>query len=182
MVNVDVIVEHAAAHNAATPTRLAVDNAWGSFRSYHLHVNSVLIGLYAYLQKPGARLRTWYWPGSSLERYASKVADGFVYLTAALSLLALGGFAWSFRGTGPPLLGTAAAHICLTVAHSIAWMDLMYYCTKWPFLVVFAFAFLHWASRSRTIRIAGRTIGVSTLAGWTLAAVSLALTVALLIP
>ena len=156
-------------------------NAVGSFYSYHVHVNSILIGLYAFIQKPGVRLKSWYWPGQSQEVYASPIADAFVQLLRGLSLLALGGLIWSLRRDGPPLLGALAVHCCLAVAHSITWMDLMYYFTKWPFVVVFAFAFLHWALRSRTVGVAGRRWRLDLVVGWSIALFSVALTVALLL-
>jgi hypothetical protein len=161
--------------------RTYLGNVLDSFYSYHVHVNSILIGLYRYVQTPGRRLKSWYWPGQDQEAYASPIAGGFEVLLSGLSLVALAGLLWSLRAGGPPLLATASVHVCLALAHSITWMDLMYYFTKWPFVIVFAFACLQWALRSRTLSVGGRRRSWADVVGWSIALLSVALTAALLI-
>jgi hypothetical protein len=59
-------------------------------------------------------------------------------------------------------------------------MDLMYYVTKWPFVVVFAYAFIHRALGARVIRLGGRAWPLATVVAWALTCIPLYLTVALL--
>ncbi len=180
-VRIDDICRRMAFENLRRAPGVYLANAAGSFFSYNVHINSILIGLYAYLQRPGARLKTWYWPGQSQEAYASLTTAAFVQLFHGLSLLALGGLIWALRRDGPPLLATVATHFCFAFAHSIVWMDTLYYSSKWPFLIVLAFAFIHWTLRSRSFALWGRSWRLGGVLGWALALTSVALTVALLL-
>jgi hypothetical protein len=156
-------------------------NVVGSFLSYHIHINSILIGIYEYLQDPSRRLRDWYWPGQDQSHYPERVRGAFSLLVAAMAVPALIAVVWSLsRNRGSPFTGSAAVYMCLAVTHSLVWMDVMYYYIKWPLLVPLAFHGLMTALGRPALRLGHLSLRPAHLAGSALALVCLGLVAAAL--
>jgi hypothetical protein len=135
----------AALHNIRERPTLYLGNAWRSFITFNKDLNTVLIKVFLYIQKKRAEevQQNWFAPRASQDFYPSGTSEGVSRFFAALDVLAcLGLIAAVWRRT-PALLVPGLIHLCLAVAHSVTWMDLMYYYVKVPFVLAFAFFFTH---------------------------------------
>jgi hypothetical protein len=134
-------------------------NVARSFVAFGAHVNSMLIDVFRVLQS--GRLG---FSGRAFEAYF-----GTLTLFAALGL----GLAFARRD--PALAAPLVGLLTFWAAHTLVYMDLMYYYVKLPFVFLFAFSFVGWLLE-RPANRAGR----SFLWGLTLA--TLVLTAAVLWP
>lgn len=134
-------------------------NVARSFVAFGAHINSMLIDVFRVLQT--GRLG---WTGRAFEAYF-----GTLTLFAALGL----GLALARRdpGLAAPLVGL----LSFWVAHTLVYMDLMYYYVKLPFVFVFAFSFVS-RLHERPANRAGRSLL------WALTLATLVLTAAVLWP
>lgn len=134
-------------------------NVLRSFLTFNLHINSVVVQVFQYLQTPGAVIKDWYWPGDPQDFHAPRASRAFAGLVSVLTLLGAAGLALAAWKRDPTVLAPAAVYACLLVAHSLTWMDLMYYYVKLPLLFAFAFFFVDRAHRWEW-RLAGRRLSV----------------------
>lgn len=149
-------------------------NVARSFTTFNLHINSVLLKVFQHLQTPGTVLKDWYWPGDPQILYPPHASRAFAGLVAVLTALGAAGLALAARERDANLLAPAAVYASLLLAHSITWMDLMYYYVKVPFLLAFAFFFVDRAHRWEW-PFAGRRLSVGALVNVLLLGAGLAL-------
>ena len=145
-------------------------NAWRSFVTFNLHINSVIIKVYQRVQVPGRPLGDWYWPGDPQVFHPAHASRSFEVLWAALTALGLGGLVLAARERDLALLAPGAVYLCLVFAHAVTWMDLMYYYVKVPFVLAFAFFLVDRAYRWPAPRAAGRSLSVGAALTYVLTA------------
>jgi hypothetical protein len=154
-----------------------LQNVLRSFLTFNLHINSVLVKVFQRLQRPGKPLRDWYWPGDPQDFHSPHISRAFAGFVAALTALGGAGLLLAARDRDSTVLAPLAVYLCLLVAHSITWMDLMYYYAKLPLLFAFAFFFVDRAHRWPAWRLAGRQVSVGGVLNLLLALFGLGLTV-----
>ena len=137
-----------------------LQNVLRSFVSFNLHINSVMVKVFQRLQRRDEPLKDWYWPGDPQDFYSPHASRAFTGFVALLTVLGAAGLMVAARDRDATLLAPAAVYLCLLVAHSITWVDLMYYYVKLPLLFAFAFFFVDRAHRWPAGRWAGRPVSV----------------------
>jgi hypothetical protein len=117
-------------------------NAARSFVTFNLDVNSALLAVFERLQAPdpGAFQRDWPMREDAAERRPTAVSRGFAAWVSILTVMALGGAIWAWARRKSWVLVPIAVYACLCVAHTLTYMDFMYYYVKLPLLVVLAAA------------------------------------------
>lgn len=148
-----------------------LQNMARSFVTFNLHVNSVLVKVYQRLQVPGPPLGDWYWPGNPQDFHPPHASRAFAAFVAVLTVLGGAGVVLAARDADPTLLAPGAVYLCLLVAHSATWMDLMYYYVKLPLVFAFAFFLVDRAHRWPVFRVGGRPVSAGSaltalLAAW----------------
>lgn len=156
-------------------------NALRSFVTFNLHINSVVVKVFQRLQVPGAEIKDWYWPGDPQDFHPPHASRAFAAFFALLTALGAGGLLLAVRHRDQAVLAPAAVYACLLLAHSITWMDLMYYYVKLPLVWAFAFFFVDRAHHWTLARVAGRSWSVGAALAVLLAASGLGLAVWVLV-
>jgi 4-amino-4-deoxy-L-arabinose transferase-like glycosyltransferase len=115
-----------------------LQNVGASFVSFNFCMNSVLLNAFRRLQLTEGRADPrWFERGSGHELDVGGLAGAFTAYTAILTVLAVLG-AWSaWRRRFLPALAPGVVYACLSLAHSIVYVDLLYYYQRVPFLFVF---------------------------------------------
>ncbi len=115
-------------------------NALRSFLTFNLDINSALLAVFERIQapEPGSFQPGWYTREGAPERSPTAVSRGFAAWVGVLTALALVGAFWAWRRRQAWALLPAAAYASLCAAHTLTYMDFMYYYVKLPFLMVFA--------------------------------------------
>jgi hypothetical protein len=114
-------------------------NAVAGVVSLCLDINSVFLKAYEYRQATGVPPQTsWFIVGHPQGFHPGGTSRAFAAYATLMTVLAAGGLLVAFRGRDPRVLAPAAVFACLAFGHAIAYMDLMYYYQRVPFLFVFA--------------------------------------------
>jgi hypothetical protein len=149
----------AALKNLRHHPRVYLGNAWRSFWTFTTDFNTVLVGLFDYVQgRPNEEIeQKWFAPktpqpfqppfprGSSPGAVLGLLAlpSGRIELFFdGLSILALLGLITAPFARARFLIVPGLVLLCLAAAHSVTWMDLMYYYVKVPFVVIFGISFV----------------------------------------
>jgi hypothetical protein len=145
-------------------------NAGRSFATFQGDLNTVLIDVFSFIQAKGAEeiQQNWFAPRATQDfhpRRRLSLGEAVGGLFVVLDVLALAGLVLGYLRRAAYLLVPGAVYLCLAVAHSITWMDLMYYYVKVPFLIVFALSFLREAGCSAGVRPVSRAIEAALWAG-----------------
>jgi hypothetical protein len=145
-------------------------------KTFAFEINSVFIKLFQYQQQPRARISPrWLNVGNPQHFYASDASVTFEVLVAILTILAAGGLGLALWLRDPFLAAPAVVYLCFGVAHSLTFMDLMYYYVKLPLLSVFA-AYLVDRTWPRRLSIFSASVPVGAILAAPVVALSLALT------
>jgi 4-amino-4-deoxy-L-arabinose transferase-like glycosyltransferase len=145
-------------------------NVVRSLATLTLQMNVIFVDVFRDLQDRAALLRHGWHFGSDATPYTrSWLAEALAIFCGVLSAAAIGGVVIGIRAHDPWLLAPLVGTLSLALAHSVLYMDLMYYYVRLPFLFVFAFYAID--------RLPARAAAVSVAL---LGAASLALTVATL--
>lgn len=145
-------------------------NVAHSFVSFNWDTSSVLLQLYRYAQRGRPGFPNWFWPGTPQNFRGKTLREAFTWLVRALTLLAAAGLVIAARKRDPVLWPAIAAYACLGAAHSLVWLDLLYYYAKLPFLYVGAAYALDCFGRAaqpwvaRVARVLPSAIVLATLA------------------
>ncbi|MBI5469370.1 MAG: glycosyltransferase family 39 protein [Deltaproteobacteria bacterium] len=117
-----------------------VVNCLTSFFTLNIHINSVFIKVFQFIQSPDNGIeKAWFVPGAAQDFYPSTASNAFSFLVYALTGLSLLGLYLSLKKKDGFFLVPGAVYLALTVSHSLTYFDLMYYYIKMPFLFLFAF-------------------------------------------
>ncbi|HHZ64618.1 MAG TPA: hypothetical protein EYN51_03820 [Flavobacteriales bacterium] len=136
--------KEAAIENLKEKPGVYLSNIFTNFLTLQLDINSVYIKIYQFIQKRGNKFQKhWFAIGDKQEFSDSKAADSFGFFSALMALLSLGGIVLGIRNKDNFLLVPGAVYLCVCFAHTITYMDMMYYYMKVPFLFIFSAFFLH---------------------------------------
>lgn len=136
--------KEAAIENLKEKPGVYISNVFTNFLTLQLDINSVYIKIYQFIQKPGNKFQKhWFAIGDEQEFHDSKSADSFDLFISLMALLSLGGIVLGIKKRDAFLLVPGAVYLCVCFAHTITYMDMMYYYMKVPFLFVFSAFFLH---------------------------------------
>lgn len=116
-----------------------------TFISFNLAINSVFIKIFQAIQIPDKEIniKKWLEPGNPQTFHSSSASvafEAFIYLLTLFSFL---GIATALRRKDRNLSVPSLIYVCLCIAHSITYVDLMYYYVKVPFLYIFSGFFLN---------------------------------------
>jgi hypothetical protein len=116
-----------------------IHNFWVDFLTFNLDINSVFIKIFQAIQNPDVRFnKKWLEVGDPQNFYSSARANGFKYNVYLLTLFSFIGVGFALKQKDPSLLVPGMVYLCFCLAHSLTYMDLMYYYIKLPFLYMFS--------------------------------------------
>jgi hypothetical protein len=168
-----------ALRNIRSRPQLYLHNVATGLATIALDLDSALIKVFEYVQRPGVTRMPpgWFLPGHPQDFHPSAHARSFTRLVAASTLLAALGLLAALRRGERAALVPGLVLACLGVAHALTWMDLRYYYVKLPFVFMLAGLGVHQA-RGWALRLPGlrRACPVSWLASALLGAWALYLT------
>lgn len=156
-------------------------NVLDRLAAFNLLINSVLLKVFQYIQRPGAQVQSaWFEVGNPQDFHPSTVSTAFSLFMGVLTTLAAGGAWMAFSRKLTAALVPGLVYLCFCLAHSLVFMDLLYYYLKVPFIYVLAFLFVD-GLRGRRLRLpAGRHVPLDAALITLLALADLALAAAIL--
>jgi hypothetical protein len=120
-----------------------VRNVMANFISVNFCVNSVFLKIFDYIQFPGNIFQmTFLKSGNDQTFHNDWQSNLFTLLVIVLTICAGAGFYLGIKNKDFSILPVLAIYLCVTIAHSITYMDIMYYYVKMPFLFIFFAYFL----------------------------------------
>lgn len=158
-------------------------NFFHSFVSFNLGINSVFIKVFQAIQvsNKAIDIKTWLQPGNPQTFHSSAATLAFEFLIYTLTLLGFLGIAVAIWKRDRSLLVPGLLYCCFSIAHSITFMDLMYYYVKVPFLYIFAGFFISQLNpHSLRVPFCNRTVSVASIVNCLLVAYTAALNIAVL--
>ena len=114
-----------------------------NFVSINLCMNSVFLKIFDYIQLPGNIFHAYFlksWNDQTFHK--DWQSNLFTFLVIILTICAGVGFYMGIKNKDFSILPVLAIYLCVTIAHSITFMDIMYYYVKMPFLFIFYAYFL----------------------------------------
>ena len=120
-----------------------INNVMMNFLTINLHVNSVFLKIFDYIQSPGNKFhKAFLASGNDQTFHKDWQSNLFTFLFIILTICAGAGFYLGIKNKDLSIFPVLAIHLCVTIAHSITYMDIMYYYVKMPFLFMFYAYFL----------------------------------------
>jgi Dolichyl-phosphate-mannose-protein mannosyltransferase len=120
-----------------------VYNVTMNFISINLCVNSVFLKIFDYIQLSGNIFnKNFLASGNDQTFHKDWQANLFTCFVIILTICAGVGFYMGIKNRDFSILPVLAIYLCVTIAHSITYMDFMYYYVKMPFLFIFYAYFL----------------------------------------
>jgi hypothetical protein len=170
---VDGALREEALRNLRDAPGIYVRNVGRSTVTFALQMNSLFLSVFERMQRPepGAFPTGWPTREGAPERRPTAVSRSFDLFVGLTTLLAAWGCWAALRGRDPFVLVPLAVFVCVGAAHAIAYMDLMYYYVKMPFLLLLAGLGLQ-AVHERGWRVRGLSVATALaalLATWALA-------------
>jgi len=121
-------------------------NVMQNFKTFNLGINSVFIKIFQAIQDDPLRkfeIIKWLKLGNPQDFYSSSTSIVFEYFIYLLTLFSFLGICAAIRKKNINLLVPVLIYTCFCFAHSLTYMDLMYYYIKIPFLFIFSGYFIH---------------------------------------
>ncbi len=120
-----------------------VYNVMMNFITINLHVNSVFLKIFDYIQLPGNIFhKEFLKSGNDQTFHKDWQSNLFTFLFIILTVCSGLGFYLGIKNEDFSILPVLTVYLCVTIAHSITYMDIMYYYVKMPFLFIFYAYFL----------------------------------------
>jgi len=114
-------------------------NVFHNFVTLNMDINSIYIKTFQFIQKRNNKfVKQWLKIGDAQKFHSSKSANSFEWFVNLLSLLALAGIILCIKKRDGFVLVPGLIYLSMCFAHTITFMDLMYYYIKLPFLFLFA--------------------------------------------
>jgi len=127
-----------------------VYNVMMNFITINLHVNSVFLKIFDYIQLPGNIFHKEFLKSDNDQTFHKDwQSDLFTFLFIILTICAGTGFYLGIKNKDFSILPVLTVYLCVTIAHSITYMDIMYYYVKMPFLFIFYAYFLKQLTASK---------------------------------
>jgi hypothetical protein len=128
--------------NIAAQPAIYARNVARAFLTVCLDLNSVVLRIFEAIQQPGVRMvQDWLRPGRSLDELPARGLGAFTIFFHAATLLAILGVPLALFGRAR-LVMPVMVLASIVAAHSLVYMDFMYYYVKMPFLILLAFVAL----------------------------------------
>ena len=128
-----------AFNNLGSKPDVYIHNFFVDFLTFNLDINAVFIKIFQAIQNPDASFnKKWLEKGDPQNFYSSFWASCFKYYIYLLTLLGFIGIGIALKQKAPSLLVPGIVYLCFCLAHSLTYMDLMYYYIKIPFLYIFS--------------------------------------------
>lgn len=129
-----------ALENLKSNPQIFVGNVVQNFKTFNLDINSIFLKIFQCMQvrEKSLEIKDWLELGNPQNFHSSTVSRAFSILIMFLQVLSLVGILMACKQRDTFLLVPGLVYLCLSVAHSITYMDLMYYYVKIPFLAIFS--------------------------------------------
>ena len=145
----DKVFQKEAYSNLRRQPLTYVYNVMINFISINCCVNSVLLKIFEYIQLPGKTfVKAFLESNNDQTFYENSQAHLFTVLVLILTTCSAIGIYLGIRQHDFSMLPLLAIYMCVTVAHSITYIDVMYYYVKLPFLFIFFAFFLRQVSEN----------------------------------
>jgi 4-amino-4-deoxy-L-arabinose transferase-like glycosyltransferase len=140
-------------------------NFFVDFMTFNLDINSVFIKLFKAIQDPDVKInKKWLKMGDPQDFYSSSRANAFKYNVYLLTLFGFVGIGIALKQKDLSLLVPGLVYLCFCFAHSLTYMDLMYYYIKIPFLYIFSGYLVNAVDRKLiTVPFAGAKISAAII-------------------
>ncbi|MHC4791869.1 MAG: ArnT family glycosyltransferase [Planctomycetota bacterium] len=140
-------------------------NFFVDFLTFNLDINSVFIKIFQAIQDPDVQInKKWLEMGDPQDFYSSSQANAFKYNVYLLTLFGFIGIGIALKQKDPSLLVPGLVYLCFCLAHSLTYMDLMYYYIKIPFLYIFSGYLVNAVDRKLiTVPFAGAKISAAII-------------------
>ena len=137
-------------------------NFFRNFISFNLDINSVFIKIFQAIQKPNHNIyiKKWLKLGDPQNFYPSTAEKAFKYLIYILTSFGFLGICLALKKKEANFLLPSIIYFIFCIAHSITYLDLMYYYIKIPFLFIFSAYFIN-SLRSYSLRLPFKNIRIS---------------------
>lgn len=127
-----------------------VYNVMMNFIAINSCVNSVFLKIFDYIQLPGNIFyKSFLASGNNQTFHKDWQSNLFTFLVIVLTICSGIGFYLGVKNNDLSILPVLAIYLCVTIAHSITYMDIMYYYVKMPFLFIFYAYFLKQLAASK---------------------------------
>lgn len=167
-----------AMNNIRSDPKIYAYNFLQNFISFNIDINSALIKIFqatkgedSYSMK---QIAAWLYPGDP-QVYHSNINRQFDVMIWLFALLGFLGVFFSIRRNDMICLVPFTVYLCFCIAHSITYLDFMYYYIKVPFVFIFAWYFIDQISRKkpfillRNVNISVPVVMNSVLCLWIIA-------------
>jgi len=129
--------------NLASQPMTYIGNVCGNFLLLNFGMNSVFIKMFQYQKHNNGKIsNTWLEEGNPQDFYPAQAANAFTFLMLVLTLFSLAGIFLAIRQNDKRIYVPLLAFLTIVIAHSISYMDLMYYYVRIPFLFIFTAFFI----------------------------------------
>jgi len=137
-----------ALENISRQPEVYVHNMVQNFVTLNIDFSTVMLKTYQFIQeRNNVFLKEWLRTGDKQNFYSSKTANSFEWFINILTLLSFLGICVGVWKKNRFLLVPGFAYLSICFAHTITYMDLMYYYVKLPFLFVFTGYFIDAADK-----------------------------------
>lgn len=141
-----------AIKNLLNQPEVFIHNAAQNFTSFVFDINSIFIQFFQFIQHADNKIdKNIIEVGSPQDFYPSSTAKSFEYFVNILTLFSFLGIFIAFRKKDTYILVPGLVLLNFCIAHSITYMDLMYYYIKMPFLFIFTAYFINETNRFNLI-------------------------------
>ena len=128
----------AAVENIRRQPAIYLYNVTQNSLSLAIDINSVFIKMFQVIQTPHMIInKNWLLVGDPQTFYSSSTERLFRYFIGLLTVVGFLGLGAALIRRDPSLIVPGLVYVCLVTAHSITYMDVMYYYLKIPFLFIF---------------------------------------------
>lgn len=118
-------------------------NVIANFISMNFCINAVFLKIFDFIQLPGAIFdKTMLNTNNDQTFHKDFQSNMFTLLVIILTICSGIGIFLGIRNNDFSILPILAVYLCVTIAHSITYMDIMYYYVKMPFIFIFFAYFL----------------------------------------
>ncbi len=129
--------------------------------TFNLDINSVFIKCFQVIQNPNMKInKEWLAVGNPQNFHSASATIAFEVFINILTLFSLLGILSALKEKNRFLTVPALIYLCFCAAHSIVYIDLMYYYIKVPFLFIFSSFFIE-KTRNYPINIPGLNLQLS---------------------
>ena len=160
-----------------------ISNFLVDFLTFNLDINSVFIKIFQAIQDPAINFnKKWLESGNPQDFYSSTGANVFKYNVYLLTLLGFIGIAIALKQKDLSPLVPGLVYLCFCLAHSLTYMDLMYYYIKIPFLYIFCGYLVSTADRKLiTVPFTGTKLSAAIILNGVLVAIGVWMVAAIIL-